>query len=79
MAKKKSTSTKSVGISVLGGSKADMRKWEVESAMSTLKRADEIRKDAKLMNEVKSYAKEQVQMLSKMIGGRTTPMSKTRK
>ena len=34
----------SVGISVLGGSKADMRKWEIESAMSTLQRASEIQK-----------------------------------
>ena len=32
----------SVGISILGGSKADMRKWEIESAMSTLQRASEI-------------------------------------
>lgn len=76
MAKKKTTSTKSVGISVLGGSKADMRKWEVESAMSTLKRADEIRKNPKLMNEVKNYAKEQIQILNKMTGGNTMPTKK---
>jgi hypothetical protein len=63
MTKKKSTSSKSVGISILGGSKADMRKWEVESAMSTLKRAEEIRKNAGLMRDVKKMAQEQVKML----------------
>jgi hypothetical protein len=48
----------SVGISILGGSKADMRKWEIESAMSTLQRAAEIQKNAKLMNDVKKMAAE---------------------
>jgi hypothetical protein len=46
----------SVGISILGGNKADMRKWEIESAMSTLQRASEIQKNAKLMNDVKKMA-----------------------
>jgi hypothetical protein len=30
-----------------------MRKYEIESAMSTLQRAAEIQKNAKLMNDVK--------------------------
>jgi hypothetical protein len=33
-----------------------MRKWEIESAMSTLKRAAEIQKDAKMMADVKKAA-----------------------
>jgi hypothetical protein len=63
----KSTPTKkssSVGISIMGSNKADMRKWEIESALSTLKRADEIRKNAKLMGDVKKLAQEQVNVLS---------------
>ena len=46
-------SSSSVGISFFGGNKADMRKYEIESAMSTLQRASEIQKNAKLMNDVK--------------------------
>ena len=53
----------SVGISILGGNKADMRKWEIESALNTLKRADEIRKDAKMMGDVKKLAQEQMNVL----------------
>ena len=71
---KKSTpakkSTSSVGISILGGSKADMRKWEVESAMSTLKRAAEIQKDAKLMADVKKMATEQAKMFTNLANGK---------
>jgi len=39
------------------------RKWEIESALSTLKRADEIRKDAKMMTDVKKLAQEQMSVL----------------
>ena len=66
MAIKKTTTIKkaptkkssSVGLSIMGGNKADMRKWEVESALSTLKRADEIRKNTKMMADVKKLAQE---------------------
>ena len=51
MAKKKSTSTASIMIG--GMNKSQERKWEVENAISTLKRAEEIRKDAGLMRDVK--------------------------
>ena len=44
--------------------KVEMRKWEIESALSTLKRADEIRKDTKMMNDVKKLAQEQMNVLS---------------
>jgi hypothetical protein len=72
MAIKKTTTTKkapakkssSLGISIMGGNKNDMRKWEVESALSTLKRADEIRKNTKMMADVKKLAQEQVNVLN---------------
>jgi hypothetical protein len=53
----------SVGVKVSATPKAEMRKWEIESALSTLKRADEIRKDAKMMNDVKKLAQEQMSVL----------------
>ena len=72
MAIKKTTTAKttpakkssSLGISIMGGNKNDMRKWEVESALSTLKRADEIRKNTKMMADVKKLAQEQVNVLN---------------
>lgn len=71
---KKSTPAKksnsSVGISLIGGNKAEMRKWEVESAMSTLKRAAEIQKDAKLMSDVKKMAMEQAKMFNNLANGK---------
>jgi len=56
-------STSSVGIKVTASPKAEMRKWEIESALSTLKRADEIRKDSKMMADVKKLAQEQMSVL----------------
>lgn len=70
MALKKTTTKKapakkaSVGMNVLVSPKAEMRKWEIESALSTLKRADEIRKDAKMMADVKKLAQQQMNVLS---------------
>jgi hypothetical protein len=69
----KSTPTKkssSVGISILGSSKADMRKWEIESAMSTLQRASEIQKNAKLMNDVKKMAAEKAKEFNSIASGK---------
>ena len=60
----------SLGISIMGGNKADMRKWEVESALSTLKRADEIRKNTKMMADVKKLAQEQVNVLNNFTKGK---------
>ena len=63
---KKSTPAKkssSAAIKVTASPKAEMRKWEIESALSTLKRADEIRKDAKMMNDVRKLAQEQMSVL----------------
>ena len=76
MAIKKTTTRKapakkspSVGISISSSSKNEMRKWEVESAMSTLKRAAEIQKDAKMMAEVKKEAMKQAQMFTNLASG----------
>jgi hypothetical protein len=69
-AKKSNTKSSSVGISILGGNKAEMRKWEIESAMSTLKRAAEIQKDAKLMTDVKKMAQEQAKMFTNLANGK---------
>jgi hypothetical protein len=60
----------SVGISILGGSKADMRKWEIESAMSTLQRASEIQKNAKLMSDVKKLAAEKAKEFNSIAAGK---------
>ena len=77
MAIKKTTTRKtpakkssSVGISILGGSKADMRKWEIESAMSTLQRASEIQKNAKLMADVKKMAAEKAKEFNSIAAGK---------
>ena len=69
MAIKKTTTRKapvkkaSTGTKISSTPKAEMRKWEIESALSTLKRADEIRKDAKMMADVKKLAQEQMSVL----------------
>jgi hypothetical protein len=78
MATKKSTtkpaaakkSTSSVGISILGGNKAEMRKWEIESAMNTLQRAAEIQKDSKLMGDVKKLAAQKVKEFNSIANGK---------
>jgi hypothetical protein len=69
---KKSPAKKSssVGISILGGNKAEMRKWEIESAMHTLQRASEIQKNAKLMNDVKKLAAEKAKEFNSIAAGK---------
>jgi len=64
------TKSSSVGISILGGNKADMKKWEIESAMSTLQRASEIQKNAKLMNDVKKMAAEKAKEFTSIASGK---------
>jgi hypothetical protein len=63
-------SSSSVGISILGGNKADMRKWEIESAMSTLQRASEIQKNSKLMSDVKKLAAEKAKEFTNIAIGK---------
>jgi hypothetical protein len=60
----------SVGISILGGGKNEMRKWEVESAVSTLQRAAEIQKNAKLMADVKKMAAEKAKEFTSIASGK---------
>ena len=59
----KAAAKKTIGISISAAPKME-RKWEIESALSTLKRADEIRKDTKMMNDVKKLAQDQMNVLS---------------
>jgi len=69
MAIKKTTTRKapakkaSVGMTISATPKAEMRKWEIESALSTLKRAEDIRKDKKMMTDIANLAKEQMNVL----------------
>jgi hypothetical protein len=63
-------STSSVGISILGGNKAEMRKWEIESAMSTLQRAADIQKNAKLMGDIKKLAAEKAKEFNSIASGK---------
>lgn len=60
-------------------SKTEMRKWEVESALSTLQRAEEIKKNASLMRDVKKAAKSQADSLMKLGGAVTSKRTVTRK
>jgi hypothetical protein len=62
-------STSSVGISIFGG-KAEQRKWEIESAMTTLQRASEIQKNAKLMADVKKMAAEKAKEFNSIAAGK---------
>ena len=61
--KKTASKSSSSAIKVSATPKAEMRKWEIESALSCLKRADEIRKDSKMMADVKKLAQEQMSVL----------------
>lgn len=58
-------------------SKSEMRKWEVESALSTLQRAEEIRKNTSLMRDVKKAAKSQADSLMKLGGAVTSRARKS--
>ena len=57
--------------------KKEMRQFEIQSAMSTLRRAEEIKKDSKLMADVKKAAMEEVKNLQSLAGGSSTPAKRT--
>ena len=63
--------------------KKDIREFEVQSAMSTLQRAQDIQKDAKLMADVKKAAMAEVKKLQSLAGSsapkKTLPRKKTLK
>ena len=46
-------------------------RWEAEDALRTLNRADEIRKNAKLMGQVRKVAQEQIKALEPHVKGAT--------
>jgi hypothetical protein len=70
-AKKVATPKKSTAsISISSPNKAEMRKWEIESAMNTLRRAEEIRSNPKMMTDVKKFAQEQIKMLGNVAKGK---------
>ena len=54
--------------------KKEMDRWEIESALSTLRRADEIRKNPSMMTKVKSLAQEQIKALGGVVGGTAKPV-----
>jgi len=53
--------------------KKEMDRWEIESALSTLKRADEIRKDPKMMSHVAKHAQEQIKALGGIVTAGKAP------
>ena len=63
--------------------KKSERQWEVQNAMSTLQRAQDIQKDAKLMADVKKAAMDEVKRLQSLTGSispkKTLPRKKTLK
>jgi hypothetical protein len=46
--------------------KAERRKYEVEDAMRTVQRAEEIKKDRAMMKDVKAMAKQKIKELGKI-------------
>lgn len=63
--------------------KKSERQWEVQNAMSTLQRAQDIQKDAKLMSDVKKAAMAEVKKLQSLAGSsapkKTLPRKKALK
>ena len=64
-------------IKLTNMTKKDMREFEVQSAMSTLQRAQEIQIDAKLMKEVRSMASKEAQKFQALAGGGSVKPKKT--
>ena len=57
--------------------KKEMDRWEIESALSTLKRADEIRKNPNMMGQVQKLAQEQIKALGGFVTSGKAPAAKT--
>jgi hypothetical protein len=62
---------------IITPAKKEMDRWEIESALSTLKRADEIRKDPKMMSHVAKHAQEQIKALGGIVTAGKAPAGKT--
>jgi ATP phosphoribosyltransferase len=67
---KKTVSKKTSPSIISGPNRSEMKKWEIESAMSTLQRAVEIQKNSKLMADVKKMAAEKVKELNNIAAGK---------
>lgn len=48
--------------------KAEQRKYEIEDALRTVQRAEEIKKDKSMMKDVKAMAREKMSELKKVSG-----------
>jgi hypothetical protein len=59
-------------------SKAEERKWQIQSALSTLQRAEEIKNDTSLMRDVKKAASLEAKRLQTLANGGSI-MSSARK
>lgn len=59
-------------------SKAEERKWQIQSALSTLQRAEEIKNDTSLMRDVKKAAGLEAKRLQTLANGGSI-MSSARK
>lgn len=59
-------------------SKAEERKWQIQSALSTLQRAEEIKNDTSLMRDVKKAAATEAKRLQTLANGGSI-MSSARK
>lgn len=57
--------------------KKSERKWEVQNAMSTLQRAQDIQKDAGLMKAISQAAKVEIQKLQSLAGKSSATPKKT--
>lgn len=51
-------------------------RWECEDAIRTLTRAEEIKKDPRLMSHVRKHAAEQQKTLAKVVGKAPAPKGK---
>ena len=58
--------------------KAEERKWQIQSALSTLQRAEEIKNDTSLMRDVKKAAAMEAKRLQTLANGGSV-MSSARK
>tara|TARA_R110001606_G_scaffold358537_1_gene510165 strand:- start:361 stop:585 length:225 start_codon:yes stop_codon:yes gene_type:complete len=59
--------------------KKEMREFEVQSAMNTLQRAQEIQRDSKLMGDVKKAAMAEVKKLQSLAGSTSSKKTLSKK
>ena len=64
-------------IKLTNMTKKDMREFEVQSAMSTLQRAQDIQTDADLMKEVRSMASKEAKKFQALASGGSVAPKKT--